>query len=146
MQKVKVIKVPGTTTEVEVNHSLSVNELLHSIGLEINHEIESVFVGNSRVVKEDMEKTYIIGGVIIIAKGARGEVPTPKLKSATEFLTNIGYVKESANGDHIKFKKANFTTIILNSDNSDKKHIDLGSAKSLAKAFNLTLSELYQRL
>lgn len=146
MQKFKVIKVPGTTIEVEVNNSPSINELLHSIGVEINHETESVFVGNGRVVKEDMGKTHMIGGVLIIAKGARGEVPTPKLKSATEFLINNGYVKESANGDHIKFKKSNFPTIIINSDNNDKKHIDLGSAKSLAKAFNLTLSELYQHL
>ena len=146
MQKVKIIRAPGTTTDVDVDHALSINEILHSAGIEIDHEVESVFCGNGKVTKENMGKVHITDGVIIIAKGARGEAPTPKLKAAIKFLISNGFEMEPANGDHIKFRRPNFPTIILNPDNSDKKHIDLGSAKSLAKAFNLTLSELYQRL
>jgi len=144
--KIKIIRVPGTAIDAEVDYQLSIGEILNEVGISINHEIEAVFVGNNKVSKESITNTYIIGGVIIIAKGARGEAPTPKLKEAIAFLTNRGFIKEQAKGDHIKFTKPKFPTIILNPDNRDRKHICLGSAKSMAKAFRLTLSELYKEV
>jgi predicted RNA binding protein YcfA (HicA-like mRNA interferase family) len=146
VQEIKIVRIPGLTTTVEVSPLESLESIFLSLNISIDNEKECVYIGNGIVLPENFGKTHLIGKVIIIAKGVRGETPTPKVKDVIRYLSSLGYAKSEGKGDHIKFKKESSPTIIINRDNSDKKHICLGSARTLANILELNLSELFYNM
>lgn len=140
---IKVIIVPGTKREINLDSSACISEILTHLNLGLR-ENQAIFAKGAKIEPKDFNQENLHDGVIIIASGARAEAPTPKLKAVMKFLRARGFEKSSGGkGDHIKFKNKNGEMIILNPDNRDKQHLDLGCAKSLAKTFNMNLVQLY---
>ena len=140
---IKLIFVPGQSIELDISPGMSVSDILSIAGVELK-ENQAVAVGSSIVSKEDFDNVHVLDGYLIIATGAKGGAPTPKIRKVRKFLKNRGFSECSGGkGDHIKYKNSNGEAVILNPDNRDKQVLDLGSAKSLAAAFGFSLVELY---
>ncbi len=120
--------------------------ILNKSNISIDFLRDGLFLGSQRIDEEDVEKINVTDNVIIIAKGARGEVSTPKLKAAIKHLKSLGFKESSGKGDHRKFTNERGDSVILNPAKTDSKHIDLGSAKDLARLLGHTLASLNEAL
>jgi len=141
--KIKIIRIPGATVELEVEIGKTLESILIEANISIDFSKQALMVGSNKVQESEVNNIKNIEGVIIISTGAKGHAPTPKIKSVIKYLKSRGYIENGGKGDHRKFSNQKGEVIVLNPDNRDQKHLDLGSAKSLAKALGLNLTTLY---
>jgi predicted RNA binding protein YcfA (HicA-like mRNA interferase family) len=140
---IKIVIFPGSVIEVDLPSGHSISEILDVAQIDVD-ESQSVFVGRSKVSHADFDKIHVIDGYVIVAKGVRGEVPTPKVRKVVKFLKVQGFsLVSGGKGDHMKFKNLAGETVIINRDNRDKQVVCLGSVKSLSGIFNLSPVQLF---
>lgn len=139
----------GLKKEIDLPHGSSISKILEYLDIDLS-ERYVVFSDEKEIESSDFDKEFTHNGVIVISygTGASGSAPTPKIKNVIKFLKKNNYEKiKGGKGDHMKFKNnVNNTIVILNPDNNDSKHLDLGSAKSLAEKLNMNLVELYREI
>ncbi|WP_339673640.1 hypothetical protein [Dasania marina] len=143
---VELIIIPGKRIQLDIDVGESIASILEYADISLN-ENQSVFIAKNKVPETDYHKVHVLDGIVIIASGTKGYAPTPKWKSTIKYLKSKGFEKVvGGKGDHEKFQDPNGNTIIINRDNTDKQHICLGSAKSLASAFNMNIVQLFAEI
>lgn len=142
----KIINAPGGIADIEFTQGETIGQILEKYEIEIDFEKQALSLGGTRVCQDQLDHTELTASPIIIARGARGEAPTPLVKSAVKYLKNLGYIEGGGKGDHRKFTSDSGAIVILNPAKNDHKHLDLGSAKGLAKHFGVSLGNLYTKI
>ena len=89
-----------------------------------------------------MQKPSASGFLIPVA-----EFPTPSLNSVRRYLRSIGAVQlPGGKGDHEKWRLSDGTVIILNAAKRNRKDLDFGSLKSIAKALGKDIAEMTEAI
>jgi predicted RNA binding protein YcfA (HicA-like mRNA interferase family) len=129
MPKLKIIRIPGKTILVEMGKGKTLKSILDSAGIAIDFSSQALYIDNTRISEKDIDNICNINSDIVIAMGAKGQAPTPKMKNVIKHIISLGYKENGGKGDHRKFTNPDGKMIVLNADKNDHKHLDLGSSK-----------------
>lgn len=142
----KLVRLGVKALEMEFEQGDSLGMVLSSYEISVDFESEGVFQAGKAIQENELNSVPASEEPIIIARGVRGEAPTPLYRTAIRYLRQRDYVEHGGKGDHKKFTARNGSIVILNSDKRDKKHLDMGSAKSLAKHLGVSFGKLHEML
>lgn len=144
--KTRIVLVPGREIEVEFSKGESIEQVLKRYHIEINFENQALPLGGVNIEAYDIRRVLLSKELLVIASGARGEAPTPLVKSAIKYLIKHVFTERGGKGDHRKFTNDNGDIVVLNPAKNDHKHLDLGSSKSLATFLEVPLRRLPEEL
>lgn len=106
----------------------------------------SIFHAGDKLTVEQAASTALSAQRVVLAEAIIGHAPTPKMRPAIQYLKNQGYTQSTGKGDHIRFTAPDGQSITLNPDKRDSKHLDLASAKELARSLGVSLADLYSMI
>jgi len=144
--KITVSRIPGKAIVVNALPLDTIESVLKKAKMTTDFNRDSILVGDKRLNPGDLDS--VCGNItnIVITRNILGEAPTPKIAAAKKYLLKMGCIEKGGKGDHSKFTCANGKIFVLNAHKRDSKHLDLGSAKSMAKHLNLSLADLYAEI
>lgn len=142
----KIIRIPGNVLEVECDEGSNVSKILEVAGIKIDKGKQCVSVDGCIIEPSQFNDTTPRDKRILVTRGAKGAAPTPLFKKARKYLLGHGFVETSGKGDHVKFTAPSGELLVLNTDKRDSKHLDIASAKQVARYFDINIAELYELL
>lgn len=132
------------TRSVVIGSVLS--EVLNREGFVVDFSKEVLNVNQQKIEEGEVDLELYEDSIISITFPVKASAPTPKLKKVRRYLKQRGYTETPGRGDHIKFTSSTGAAVTINPDNSDRKHICLGSAKQLALHLHKNLNQLNEML
>ena len=144
--RVRIARI-GNVIEVEVPRGSSIAAALEAGSISVRDDA-TLHLNGSAIERSEWATTSLDeeDALILLASPIRGELPTPKLKEVLAFLRRHGFKRAAGKGDHEKYTAPDGTLIVVNPAKRDSKHIDLGTAKQLAKYLGVNLYELHAAL